>query len=271
MQIHLTKLENWKENIQISISNFGGIGIAMKVKSIPYFLVSTVSDSTFEVLEAKFGIKGYAIAIKLLCRIYGIEGYFCYWNDDIRDVFASNLRVGAPLVSEVVEFLLVRGWFNREKFDSLGILTSTAIQEHYLKANSRRKEIEMLESFLCINFSKNVYRNLKIVDKNGDIVSNFTGRENKGNINNKSNINVNLMEREEEKVKEMFAFELKRPLERKEEILLERLVSSYDSKLIEYALRESIIAEKISIAYVEGILKNWKERGITAELYEEMN
>ena len=42
-----------------------------------------------------------------------------------------------------------------------------------------------------------------------------------------------------------------------------------DSKLIEYALREAVIYEKMSFSYIDKILRDWKEKGYTAKMYEE--
>ena len=46
-------------------------------------------------------------------------------------------------------------------------------------------------------------------------------------------------------------------------------MKEYDQKLIRYALREALTYEKKSFDYIERILQIWKEKGLTAEMYEE--
>ena len=49
---------------------------------INYFPVGVnfMEENAMEVIEAKYGIKGSAIVLKLLCKIYK-EGYFIRWED----------------------------------------------------------------------------------------------------------------------------------------------------------------------------------------------
>lgn len=239
--------------------------INIEVKGIPFFLLSTnSSDPIVELLEARFGIKGFAIYVKLLQRIYGDEGYYCLWDSEISDVFASKNGVNATLVSSVVDFLVKRGLFDSDKFDSLGILTSAAIQNHFAKTNSRKKEVRMLENFLCANFQRNVYKNLKIVDKNGKNVYRNETIEKESNGTECNGMECNVTE-----LKNTVVNHMGRELDEEEDRILERMISFYDTKLIIYAFRESAIKGVKSIKYVEGILKNWREQGYTAKNYEE--
>lgn len=68
---------------------------------------------------------------------------------------------------------------------------------------------------------------------------------------------------------ELYEQEFKRPLSQKESELLSDWVSSYELKLIEYALREAIIYDKLSFPYVDTILRSWKDKGFSARMYEE--
>lgn len=237
----------------------------IEVKGIPFFLLSTrLENPVLELLEARFGLKGFAIYVKLLCRIYGEEGYYCLWDSDIAEVLASKWKVEPQFITNVVDFLVKRGLFDKKLFDNLGILTSTAIQDHYCKTNSRRKEIKMRNCFLCDNFNKNVYKNLIIVYKKGEIVDDFSIKEN--NVIESNGMECNVTE-----IKEVIEQELGHELNIEEERIFERISSFYDDQLIMYALREMIIKGIKSLKYLEGILKNWKERGYDAKKYEEEN
>ena len=256
----------------------------MKVKGLPYIMLSTKSDDpTMDLLEARFGIKGFAVMVKLLCRIYGEEGYYCLWDKEINEVFASKIKVNASLVSDVVDFLVRRGFFDLERFENAGILTSTSIQSHYIETNSRKKEVKMVESFLCANFQKNVYKNLKIVDKNGKNVCNsktIESNEMEHNVMQSNamehnltqcNVNVNVKESSVATLQETFEHDIGRKMKTTEEIKFLSFISTYGQKLTEYAMREAAIREIYNLDYIGAILSNWKEKNITAELYEEMN
>lgn len=101
---------------------------------IDYFPLDVVLDTKFELIEAEFNLTGFAIVVKLLQRIYGEQGYYCEWNDEVALLFARKNGVGANVVSEIVRATLKRGIFDKGLFDKYGILTSRGIQSRYLKA-----------------------------------------------------------------------------------------------------------------------------------------
>ena len=58
---------------------------------INYFPVGVnfMEENAMEVIEAKYGIKGPAIVLKLLCKIYK-EGYFIRWDEEQCLIFANK-------------------------------------------------------------------------------------------------------------------------------------------------------------------------------------
>lgn len=102
--------------------------------SIEYFPLDVVMDTKFELIEAEFQLTGFAIVVKLLQRVYGEQGYYCEWNDEVALLFARKNGVGVNVVSEIVRAALKRGIFDKEMFERFGILTSKGIQRRYLKA-----------------------------------------------------------------------------------------------------------------------------------------
>ena len=57
--------------------------MAIAYDGINYFPVGVnfMEENAMEVIEAKYGIKGSAIVLKLLCKIYK-EGYFIRWDEE---------------------------------------------------------------------------------------------------------------------------------------------------------------------------------------------
>lgn len=52
----------------------------MAKEGIEYFPLNCRLDEKFELIEAEFGLKGFAVIVKLLQRIYGEHGYYCEWE-----------------------------------------------------------------------------------------------------------------------------------------------------------------------------------------------
>lgn len=49
---------------------------------VKYFPSDVYLDDKFELIEAEFGLIGFAVVVKLYQKIYSI-GYYCEWNDDV--------------------------------------------------------------------------------------------------------------------------------------------------------------------------------------------
>ena len=65
--------------------------MAIPYGGINYFPVGVnfMEENAMEVIEAKYGIKGSAIVLKLLCKIYK-EGYFIRWDEEQCLIFANK-------------------------------------------------------------------------------------------------------------------------------------------------------------------------------------
>ena len=142
---------------------------------IPYFPLDCELDSKFELIEAEFGLQGFAVVVKLLQRIYGGEGYYCEWTNEVALLFAKRNSTGGSVVSEIVSASIKRGIFDKDMFERYGILTSKGIQLRYLKAVDRRKQVKIKKQYLlveCALLPKNaciIEENVNIIQENADI------------------------------------------------------------------------------------------------------
>lgn len=145
----------------------------MNKQSIDFFPFATdfFDDDKIALIEAEFGIKGSYVAIKLLCKIYGSEGYYCRWGEDECLLFAR--RLGAEFVpgtvKEIVRGLVRRSFFDEGVLDSFHVLTSRAIQERYLYSCKRRQVCEIRKDILLADVSQ--YPNVNIIGENVNISS----------------------------------------------------------------------------------------------------
>ena len=102
--------------------------------------VNFMEENAMEVIEAKYGIKGPAIVLKLLCKIYK-EGYYIRWDEEQCLIFANKAgrEVQAAEVQGIIEILFIKGIMDRNSYLENGILTSESIQKVWMEATKRRK------------------------------------------------------------------------------------------------------------------------------------
>lgn len=232
---------------------------------INYFPLNVHLDDKFELIEAEFGLKGFAIVVKLFQKIYGQQGYYCEWTEDVALLFGKNVGLGGDAVSEIVRAAIKRGIFDSELYDKYQILTSRGIQERYFEAVSRRKEVEVRKEYLLIKVDQ-IYKNVRILNENVNISS--------------KNVNISEQKKvEESKVKE------KKVEERELPRLPVRIVKLYENNIapltpitlqglddwlnampedvVEYAISEAVKNNKCNYKYIEAILRNHFNAGHT--------
>ena len=116
--------------------------MAIAYDGINYFPVGVnfMEENAMEVIEAKYGIKGAAIVLKLLCKIYK-EGYFIRWDEEQCLIFANKAgrEVQVAEVQGIIEILFIKGILDRNSYLENEILTSANIQKVWMEATKRRK------------------------------------------------------------------------------------------------------------------------------------
>ena len=125
------------------------VGRSPKV-GLDYFRLDCHLDDKFKLIEAEYGLKGFAVVVKLYQKIYGERGYYCEWDEDVALVFGAETRLGASVVSEIVNAAIKRKLFDRDTFDKYQILTSTGIQKWYFESIGRRERVEVIREYLLI-------------------------------------------------------------------------------------------------------------------------
>lgn len=145
----------------------------MLKQGLDYFPLDTNLDEKVELLEAKYGLLGYAVYLKLLQRIYA-NSYFLEWNDEKLLLFKKSINVDINSINDIINDCLRWHLFDENKFHEYSILTSKGIQTRYLEAIQRRKEIDLIAEYLLIeNVQQKVGEkiNVNIYSINDDINS----------------------------------------------------------------------------------------------------
>lgn len=159
---------------------------------LDYFELDCHMDEKIKLIEAEFGLKGFAIVVKLYQSIYSGFGYYCEWTPDISLLWAMRLGVshgggckglgvvleegdasgsqgrlgkalekgslpGFPdnLINGVVAASIRRGIFSKELFEKYRILTSSGIQKRYFSAVSKREKVEVKKEYLLFSIPQN--------------------------------------------------------------------------------------------------------------------
>jgi len=135
---------------------------------LDFFPLDVTLDTKFELIEAEFGLEGFAIVVKLFQMIYGQEGYYGEVNDEVVLLFSRRCGVGGNTVSEIISAAVRRGIFDKTLYEKYGILTSEGIQKRYFEAVKRREKVEVRKEYLLGNAYQN-FKNVYISEKNVNI------------------------------------------------------------------------------------------------------
>ena len=113
--------------------------------------VDVFEDEKIEAIAGEFGLKGEIAVIKLLCAIYK-KGYFILWNDLTQATLLKRLPgVSKEMLNQIVNRLVRWGFFDKQLFDSVEVLTSENIQATYFEATKRRKSPKPTKYVINVN------------------------------------------------------------------------------------------------------------------------
>ena len=148
-----------------------------------------------QLIEDKFRLKGFAILIKLLQKIYSTNGYYMFVSDNIilrlkREFVLSNAD---NIISEVISECLNLGIFSKSMYDAHKILTSNRIQADYLRAVRKRTIVDLQQEYL-LPFSLNYLKKAEEKEKTAELLKKTAEeldkgkgkkeKENKNEVNN---------------------------------------------------------------------------------------
>ena len=239
--------------------------------------VGIFEDEKIEAIAGEFGIKGELAVIKLLCAIYK-KGYFILWDDLSQATLLKRLPgVSKEMLNQIVNRLVLWGFFDKELFDSVKVLTSENIQATFFEATKRRKTPKPTKYIVNVN------NNSQSETVNADINAQSKVKEskvNKSKVNKKETESSIKSQSPETSVEKAF-FE-----EQLGEEKLTELIRYYSQNVspatpvnitdLQYDLSDfdgdlELLKEAVNIcarnnerrySYFAGILKNWRANGV---------
>ena len=141
-------------------------------------------------IQAEFGLKGFAIVVKLWQVIYREHGYYSEWNKEKELLFAHDecSDCGVQLVQNIVSACIEREIFSKKLFEKYSILTSRGIQKRYFSAVARRKKAELKKEYLLLSADKNdIYasnNSNSAVNNSNSAVNNKQSKVKESKVNN---------------------------------------------------------------------------------------
>lgn len=217
----------------------------MAKKGLDAFLLNTTFDSDVECIRAKFGNAGLLALIMLWQKCYRENGYYIQWDEDNASLFCNNeLHWERSKLDNVVRECLRRGLFSSEKYKQFGVLTSSQIQERYLKARSR-STVEIEKNLLMCPNPEKCCKNIKIVTKKFKNATIQKRREEKRREEKDDDNIKQFLEKYRNIYSELYGDSKKlKPIE----TLIKNVINSLDGEVKEFALEENTLKEIYQIS-----------------------
>lgn len=240
---------------------------------VDYFPLDVNVDKKFRLVEAKFGIVGFGVIVKLFQLIYAENGYYCEWDEDTALIMAAeNSCQKYPLsiddVQSIISEAISRGIFDKGMYDTYGILTSKGIQRRYLEMTKRRSRVDVEQRYLLIRIPEkvvNVYINGVNVNTNSKNVDNNSQSKAKESKVNKSKVKETI-EAPPVAVPQNIIDAFQNNIAPLTPIVMQAIadwLDDVDADMIEWAIREAAEHNKRNWKYIEGILRNHFNAGRT--------
>lgn len=124
-----------------------------KKAGLDYFPVNVdiESDDKLMMIEANYGLVGFAVILKLYAKIYKEYGYYYQFRNREASLFAKKQSISKDQVDKIVESAIEERIFDRDIFEKYEILTSKGIQARYFDAIKRRNEFLVFKEILLID------------------------------------------------------------------------------------------------------------------------
>jgi hypothetical protein len=153
-------------------------------QGLDYFPLDTAMDDNFELIEAKYGLAGFSIIIKLYQKIYREKGYYYEWTERNQLLFCSRINTDINIVNDIINYAVELGLFDADLYQQYKVISSHGIQKRYIEATKKRKELNLFQEILLVNDGINSIdddKNTHIVTLNSFLGTHIKVKQNKVN------------------------------------------------------------------------------------------
>lgn len=145
-------------------------------QGLDYFALDIEMDDKVKLIDAKFGVAGFGVLIKVWQIIYS-NSYYIRWTEKELLLYKNRINADINLINDVINECLRWDIFNNEIFEKYLILTSSGIQKRYFEAAKRRSDITLIQELSLIQVPQGFKPSIKLVPV-GIIVSNNSKKDN---------------------------------------------------------------------------------------------
>lgn len=132
---------------------------------VDYFPLDVNIDDKVRFVQAKHGLTGFAVWVKLLQKIYS-ESFWLQWEEENAILLADEINVDINEVNDIINSMLCWNVFCKCMYENYCILTSQGLQKRYFKITERRKKIEIVKEFMLIDVKPQPKQEFVYVDIN---------------------------------------------------------------------------------------------------------
>jgi len=160
-------------------------------KGLEYFPLDCHMSDEVNLIIADFGIEGYGVLISMFQSIYGDKGYYTEWTTREQKLFSRKVGLDNEIVIKVIHECIEWGIFNKPKYETMNILTSRRIQDHYATSTYIRVGVNMDKRYLLIDISDKKHINNVVTDDGNKATTDVSDDESTQSTVQYSKVNKN--------------------------------------------------------------------------------
>lgn len=123
-------------------------------EGLDYFPLDCQYDNRYKCIQSQYGMIAFAVIVRIFQMIYAEKGYYTEWDDDTEIVFAYENKLENELLRGIISAAVTKGIFDADMYSRYRILTSKDIQQRYMDATSRRKNVVINEDYRLIMYTQ---------------------------------------------------------------------------------------------------------------------
>lgn len=157
-------------------------------EGLDYFSLDTdiQNNDKIQYIEAEHGNIGFAVIIKIFCKIYGTHGYYTMMTEREQKLFSKRINVDINLINAVINTAVEENLFDKNIYKRYGVLTSKCVQERFIAAAERRKIINFERKYLLIPIPNDTKCKIVVKDDHREVNVNINSVDTDNNSINDS-------------------------------------------------------------------------------------
>jgi len=171
---------------------------------LDYFPLDVHMDEKMELIEAKYGLEGFGLIIKLYQEIYK-NSYYYKVTDERLLLLKKRLNIELDFIKSVIDDACRWNLFDQQTFKKRSVLTSVGVQRRFFEATQRRKHVEFIKEYLLVAEPADFYNSAVNVTINSINVNINSVNGNKNSYSGGINVNINTQSKVKERKEAIYS------------------------------------------------------------------